>query len=144
MTAVLNKSEFESAFRRLVSAHGTSRANSGCIACDRCTGAVDSTFCVACTKVARGHYCRQSQDCSDCSHCAGCRDCLGCAHCQASERCSQGAYLERCVGCTRCNYCFGCVGLSGKDFHILNEPYDRETYFATIARLRRELGMHAT
>jgi hypothetical protein len=38
-----------------------------------------------------------------------------------------------------CNYCFGCVGLSNKDFHILNEPYDRSTYFETVARLSRAL-----
>jgi hypothetical protein len=33
------------------------------------------------------------------------------------------------------------VGLSRKDFHILNEPYDRQTYFALIAKLSRELGV---
>jgi hypothetical protein len=31
------------------------------------------------------------------------------------------------------------VGLAKRDFHILNEPYDRQTYFATIAKLQREL-----
>jgi hypothetical protein len=137
----MNRSEFEAAYRKLLGAHGTQSANSGSIACERCTGAIDSTFCVECSQVTRCHYCQGSQGCSDCSHCARCRECLGCTHCQDAERCSQSAYLERCASCTRCNYCFGCVGLSGKDFHVLNEPYDRETYFATVARLRRELGM---
>jgi hypothetical protein len=27
------------------------------------------------------------------------------------------------------------VGLSHKDFHILNEPYDRKTYFAITSKL---------
>ena len=47
----------------------------------------------------------------------------------------------RCVGCSGSNYLFGCVGLARKDFHILNEPYDRKTYFETVARLTRELGI---
>lgn len=138
---MMTKSEFENAYRKLVSAHGSLSVNTGCIACEQCTGAVDSTFCVECTKVARCHYCRASEACSDCSHCTGCHDCLSCAHCQVSERCSQSAYLERCAGCSRCSYCFGCVGLSGKDFHILNEPYARDMYFENVKRLRRELGI---
>jgi hypothetical protein len=31
------------------------------------------------------------------------------------------------------------VGLSKRDFHILNERYDRATYFELTARLAREL-----
>jgi len=140
----VTRAEFESAFRKLLSARSAATTNTGCIDCQRCTGAVDSTFCVDCKQIARCHYCRGCDDCTDCSHCATSRGCLSCAHCQESERCSQSAYLEKCVGCSRCTYCFGCVGLSGKDFHVLNEPYDRETYFATVARLRRELGLRET
>jgi hypothetical protein len=33
------------------------------------------------------------------------------------------------------------VGLSRKDFHILNEPYDRSAYFALVKKLSRELGL---
>ena len=51
----------------------------------------------------------------------------------------QSAYLVRCMACSGCTYCFGCVGLVRKDFHILNEPYDRQTYFAKVAELRRAL-----
>jgi hypothetical protein len=51
--------------------------------------------------------------------------------------------LIKCTGCSDCNYCFGCVGLSGKDFHILNEPYGRTEYFALIGKLSRELGIRA-
>jgi hypothetical protein len=47
----------------------------------------------------------------------------------------------RCASLSGCQYCFGCVGLSGKDFHVLNEPYDRKTYFALIARLAKELAL---
>jgi hypothetical protein len=43
------------------------------------------------------------------------------------------------VACTGCTYGFGCVGLAKRDFHILNVPYDRQTYFALVAKLTREL-----
>ena len=46
----------------------------------------------------------------------------------------------RSVGCSDCTYCFGCVGLVGKDFHILNEPYGRTEYFAMVSTLSRDLG----
>jgi hypothetical protein len=40
---------------------------------------------------------------------------------------------------TDCTYCLGCVGLSRKDFHILNQPYDRSTYFQLSRELLRQL-----
>jgi hypothetical protein len=45
------------------------------------------------------------------------------------------------VDCSGCTYCFGCVGLSRKDFHILNQPYDRSTYFKITSKLTRDLGL---
>ena len=59
----------------------------------------------------------------------------------ACDRCAQSSYLVKSVDCTGCTYCFGCVGLNKKDFHILNKPYDRSTYFAITSRLVRELGL---
>jgi hypothetical protein len=64
---------------------------------------------------------------------------LACQHCVESERCVASAYLVQSIGCTRCTYLFGCVGLSERDFCILNEPYDRASYFALASRLAKEL-----
>jgi hypothetical protein len=47
----------------------------------------------------------------------------------------------RSIGCNGCTYCFGCVGLARRDFHILNEPYDRKTYFEIVGKLSKELGV---
>ena len=55
--------------------------------------------------------------------------------------CSKSAYLVRSIGCTECTYCFGCVGLSKKDFHILNVKYKRDEYFKQLKALKRELGL---
>ena len=68
-----------------------------------------------------------------------CTGCLACQHCLESERCIGSAYVVRSIGCSGCTYCFGCVGLARRDFHILNEPYDRATYFEITRRLAREL-----
>jgi hypothetical protein len=57
------------------------------------------------------------------------------------ERCIGSAYLVRCVGVSGCTYCFGCVGIAKRDFHILNEPYERQEYFALVAKLSRELRL---
>ena len=43
--------------------------------------------------------------------------------------------------CSSCTYCFGCVGLVRKEFHILNEPYDRKTYFKLVKALMAELAV---
>ena len=115
--------------------------NLGCLACDGCHRCRECTFCVDSRGLARCHYCAGSQDCVDCSHCASCQACSSCQHCALTDTCVSCAYLVRSTGCTGCTYCFGCVGLSRRDFCILNEPYDRATYFAVTGRLARELGI---
>jgi hypothetical protein len=63
------------------------------------------------------------------------------SHLLESSRCRDSAYLVYCTDCADCTYCFGCVGLRGKDFHILNERYDRDAYFQTVAQLASELRL---
>ncbi len=135
----VNLREFEAAFRELVAAQKKSDGNVKCLACERCARCVDCTFCKDGNGLSRCHYCTRCTDCTDCSHCESSTGCLACTHCVESERCAQSAYLTRCVGCSGCTYCFGCVGLSRKDFHILNEPYDRQTYFEIVKGLEREM-----
>ena len=61
--------------------------------------------------------------------------------CPACERSARSSYLVRSIECSDCTYCFGCVGLSKKDFHLLNQPYDRRTYFALTQKLMRDLRL---
>jgi hypothetical protein len=137
----MHRAEFESALKKLVAEVGARSNNQGCLACERCERSTDSTFCIDCKAVTRCNYCEGCDDCVDSSHLTGCTGCLGCSHCVASQRCTGSAYLVRSVGCVGCTYCFGCVGLHKKDFHILNEPYDRAAYFELTAKLSRELGL---
>jgi hypothetical protein len=135
----MTPSEFEERLRELTRAHERTTANIGCLACERCERCTDSTFLVDCKNVARSHYCSSSIDCTECTQSTGLTGCLACSHCEHCERCVGSAYLVRCIDCSGCTYCFGCVGLSKKDFHILNEPYERQEYFAKVSELRRAL-----
>ena len=141
MPESLTKTEFERRFRELAEEHSSATENIGCLACERCERCADSTFLRGCTNVVRSHYCVECTDCTECQHSTGCTGCLSCSHCEDCERCTQSAYLVKSVACSGCTYCFGCVGLSKKDFHILNEPYERQEWFAKVAELRRALGM---
>jgi len=131
--------EFERRLRELIAAQDSATGNVGCLACTRCERCHDSTFLEDCKGVVRSNYCKGCEGCTECSHCSGCTECLSCSHCEKCERCTQSAYLVRSIACSGCTYCFGCVGLSKKDFHILNEPYERQEWFAMVAELRRAL-----
>jgi hypothetical protein len=137
----MNRVEFEAALKKLTASAGAREDNQGCVGCERCVRSADSMFCVDCKSVTRCQYCTRCEECVDCSHMTGSSHCLSSTHCIACQRCTASAYLVRSVGCVGCTYCFGCVGLHKKDFHILNEPYDRATYFEITARLSRELGL---
>lgn len=135
----LTGAQFDAALRQLARGAPRSAVNLGCVACERCEECIECTFCIASSGLARSHHCRDCNACTECTHCAGCRACLACQHCVDCERCFGSAYLVRSVACSGCTYGFGCVGLSRRDFCILNQPYDRATYFAVVSRLAREL-----
>ena len=131
----LTRSEFEAGLRSLTSAHARATTNVGCLACERCERCTESTFCTDSKWLTRCAYCANCSDCSDSTHCRRSLSCFSCNHCDDCERCTGCAYVGRSIACSGCTYCFGCVALVKKDFHILNEPYDRQTYFAIVKQL---------
>jgi hypothetical protein len=137
----ITRAEFEAELRKLVQSQEQKSENERCVECTGCERCADCTFCKGSKALIRCHYCVDTQRSTDCTHCRASRDLLACNHCTACDRCAQCSYLVKSVDCTGCTYCFGCVGLSRKDFHILNRPYDRSTYFALTQRLARELGL---
>ncbi|HVU04446.1 MAG TPA: hypothetical protein VHE30_21965 [Polyangiaceae bacterium] len=133
--------DFEEEFRALLRSLGDGASNEQCVECAGCRACQGSTFCRDSERLCRCHYCVRCSLCTDCSHCRFSRGLVACNHCIETETSVRCSYLVRCVSLTDCTYCFGCVGLSGKDFHLLNVPYDRSTYFEITARLSRELGI---
>ena len=137
----MNGAEFESALRTLLANTERATGNASCLACDKCQGCSECTFCASSRGLARCHYCTECTECTECAHCLRSSRCFACQHCVETARSTGSAYLVRSVGCSGCTYCFGCVGLSRRDFHILNEPYDRATYFELTQRLARDLRL---
>ncbi|HCW32059.1 MAG: hypothetical protein UT36_C0008G0021 [Candidatus Peregrinibacteria bacterium GW2011_GWF2_39_17] len=85
-----------------------------------------------------GYFLYNSEDCVDCDYCFYCQlcyDCVDCHQCYDCRKCQDCKnsrslqYSEDLIGCTDC---FGCVGLRRKEYHIFNEKYDREKYFAAL------------
>ncbi len=117
------------------------RGNPGSYQSDDCDNSSHCMFCAGCKDC---HRCNYAVDCSGCTRCTHVRDCVAChhsTHLEGCERCVECQYLVRCRDCAECLYCFGCVGLVRKEFHILNQPYDRKTYFQKVKQLRLELGL---
>ncbi len=137
---MMTASEFEQAYRALQQAYQSSGENVGCVNAIDCKRCRDATFCKGSTDLLRCHYCVDCERCNDCTHCTDCRDLMNCTHMNASQRCSGCAYLEYSADCRDCHYCFGCVGLRGREFCILNQPYGRSEYFKLTAKLGRELS----
>lgn len=137
----LDAASFERRYRELLGGLRTPSANPGSIECVGCSGCQDSTFCRDSRELCRCHYCVRCELCTDCSHCRGSRALVACTHAVESESSVRSAYIVRCLSVSDCTYLFGCVGLSRKDFHILNEPYERAAYFETTRRLVQELGL---
>ena len=132
---------FETRFRKLVAGLGRERENEACVACERCVACDSCTFCTDSERLIRCNFCVRCVQCSDSLHCRGSRGLNNCQHCIDSENCSTSSYLVRSIALSNCSYCFGCVGLVGKDFHILNERYERRDYFALTEHLSRELKL---
>lgn len=131
--------EFEARYRELLARHGEQQGNEHSVNCVSCKGCRSCTFCRHSQYLVRCHYCVECEQCTDCSHCRACRALMSCHHCIDTESSMGCSYLVRCAAMAQCTYCFGCVGLSHKDYHILNQPYDRSAYFALSQELMRKL-----
>jgi hypothetical protein len=131
--------EFEARYGELLRAREAAIENERCVQCEHCRGCSASTFCRHSQQLARCHYCVECAQCSDCSHCQGSRGLLSCHHCLDTQDSMGSTYLVRCSAMAQCNYCLGCVGLSHRDYYILNQPYDRSAYFEISRQLLRQL-----
>jgi len=133
--------QFEASYRELLRAQEAAIENERCVQCEHCRGCSASTFCRHSQQLVRCHYCVECEQCADCSHCQASRGLLSCHHCVDTQSSMGCTYLVRCSAMAQCNYCLGCVGLSHRDYHILNQPYDRSTYFEISRQLMRQLRL---
>ena len=137
----LDAREFERRLAELQRRYEGAKDGQGSYGCVRCVDCTACMFCIDCEECYRCTHCRSCTRCTASTHCIDCRGCHESSYCRSSESCSGSSFLTLCRECTECTYCFGCVGLHNKEFYILNERYDRQTYFEIVARLERELGL---
>ena len=104
--------------------------------CTRCSSCV---FCTGSDRCYKCSYCSQCVNSTNLTHRSSCISSHNMANSVECTNCTNSAFLVQCKDMTECNYCFGCVGLSRKDFHILNEPYSRSEYFKITDKLFKTL-----
>ena len=105
-----------------------SSTSKGCVRCHFSTNCIS---CYACT------YAEGSELCTHCNRIENCVRCHRSSHLKDCEDCNDSHYLIECNRCVECTYCIGCIGLTRKEFHILNKPYDRKTFF----KIAKALGL---
>jgi hypothetical protein len=137
----LNRRDFESEYQELLRSFSSDDNNPGSYQCEGCKRCASCMFCKTCTGCYRCTHCSGCEECSNCTACVDCESCHSCQHTVKSRLCTGSAYLVMCQNCSDCTYCFGCVGLSRKDFHVLNRPYSRAEYFALVKQLKAELKL---
>jgi len=76
------------------------------------------------------------EDSELCYNISSCHIMHNCDCCYFATSCSDCHYSELLFNC---DHCFGCVGLHLKKYHILNQPYKPEEYFARVAEIKKEL-----
>lgn len=135
----MTREEFVTKLAALEREYAHTAENPGSYGCRDCEKSANCMFCEGCRSCYRCNYCVDCSGCSECTKCEHCEDCNRCAYCVESKGCTGSQYLIKCVSCSDCTYCFGCVGLVRAEFHILNEAYDRKTFFEITKRLAKEL-----
>src|SRR3954471_25029772 len=131
----MTKAEFAAGLERLRRSH-VATENPGSYRSEGCERCMSCTFCQECRDCYHCTHCRECVSTTGSSHCLRCTGCHDCSHCEDSEACSGSAYLVACRSCADCTYCYGCVGLTKKEFHILNVGYGKTEYFARLKQLR--------
>jgi hypothetical protein len=132
----MTKAEFAAELERLRRAHSGKDDNLGGYRSEGCERCMSCTFCQRCRDCYHCTHCQECVSSTGSAHCLRCTGCHDCSHCEDSESCSGSAYLLSCRSCADCTYCYGCVGLTKKEFHILNVAYKRTEYFALLKQLR--------
>ena len=137
---VMTRRQLEAEYQRLRRQFGDSAENPGSFRCQGCRHCAHCMFSQDCEGCYRCTHCTRCKDSSHLTHCADCRNCHGSSYCHGCSSCVGSSYLTLCHACSDCTYCFGCVGLSKKDFHILNVAYTKSEYFRIVKALEAEPG----
>lgn len=121
---------------------------------ENCTGDYLSecrncSFCFDAFKLEDCCYnveCNGNRDCCDLTVCFEAELCYSCVQAPLNYNCNFLVHADSCAESEFCafsknlKHCFGCVYLADKEFCLLNEQLDPETYNRATGCLRRELA----
>ena len=141
LVASLDKRKFMEELGRLTNSFAADPGNPGSYACKDCVRCANCMFSIECEGCYGCTHCIRCELCNNCSHCVDSRSLNACAYSVQSENCANSAYVYFSRNLSDCTYCFGCVGMTKKDFHILNVGFSRTEYFELVLKLKRELGV---
>jgi hypothetical protein len=141
LIAGLDKRHFLEELAKLTQSFAADPGNPSSYACKDCVRCANCMFCQECEGCYGCTHCIACELSNNCTHCVDSRSLNSCAYCVQSENCANSAYLSYSRNLSDCTYCFGCVGLTKKDFHILNQQFTRQDYFELTKKLKRELGV---
>ena len=97
---------------------------------------MDKVFYERFSKLRSDHmHDRDSHNNYGCFNVEACRNCNWVYNSRAALSCSNCDSVIECVQCVECRDCAYCVGISGARFHILNEEYNEEGYYAKLKAL---------
>lgn len=109
--------------------------------------AADIKNCYLCFNADQSQDCMYSigmlqlKDCVDIFRATNCElsyelfGCFNCYQCFFSSLCTDCRDVWLSYNCEDCNNCFGCINLKHKQYHIFNEPYSKEEYFAKLKEM---------
>ena len=84
---------------------------------------------------------REDKNCVDCSYVTWCQQCYElvdshqCFDTHFSQRCTNSNNLSHCIDMENCSFCTFCVWLVNASYGILNELYDKDTYFKKLQEI---------
>ncbi len=135
----MDPKDFQRELKELEHRYATDPVNNKSHSLVNCTRCSSCVFCQESDRCYRCSYCDKCDNSTNLTHCTKNSSCHNMANSVECASCTNSAFLVMCKDMTECNYCFGCVGLSRKDFHILNEPYSRSEYFEITSQLHKLL-----
>ncbi len=106
--------------------------------CYLCFNADQSEDCMYGTGMLKMKACIDFYRSSSCELSYELDACVNCYQCSFVSLCTGCRSVWLSYNCDDCSDCFGCVNLRHKQYHIFNEPYSKEEYFAKLKEMNVE------
>ena len=124
-----------------------SRAITRSTGSDYSNNVADMKNCYLCFNADKSEDCMYGVGMVGIKNSLDCYRTVSCEYCyelETADNCYQSFFISfvvncrnvwLCYNCEDCSDCFGCVNLRHKKYHIFNQPYSKEEYFAKLKEM---------